>query len=96
MKILLTNDDGVYAPGIWAIANTLSANHEIAITAPNKNCSGAGCSISLFSPITINCINDLPNSNINFPCYATSGTPADSAILGLETIIGKVDLVISA
>jgi 5'-nucleotidase len=95
MKILLTNDDGVYAPGIWAIANALSENHEIAIVAPNKNCSGAGCSISLFSPVTINCLNDLPNFNIEFPCYATSGTPADSAILGLEAIVGKVDLVIS-
>tara|TARA_Y100001970_G_scaffold290378_1_gene423925 strand:- start:4494 stop:5285 length:792 start_codon:yes stop_codon:yes gene_type:complete len=95
MKILLTNDDGVYAPGIWAVANALSENHEISIVAPNKNCSGAGCSISLFTPVTINCLNDLPNSNIQFPCYATSGTPADSAILGLETLIGKVDLVIS-
>ena len=64
MKILLTNDDGVYAPGIWAVANALSENHEISIVAPNKNCSGAGCSISLFTPVTINCLNDLPNSNI--------------------------------
>ena len=41
MKILLTNDDGVFARGIWELANALKSKHDVIISAPDSNRSGA-------------------------------------------------------
>ncbi len=51
MKILLTNDDGIHAAGLWAAARSLSAVGEVAIVAPDREQSGVGASMTLHSPL---------------------------------------------
>ena len=51
MKILLTNDDGIHATGLWAAARSLSAVGEVAVVAPDREQSGVGASMTLHSPV---------------------------------------------
>lgn len=79
MRILLTNDDGYRAAGINAVFNALlEAGHEVVMVAPERNSSGAGQSITVYSPLSITHVAD----NI----YFVSSTPADSVRLGLQIV----------
>ena len=51
MKILLTNDDGIHATGLWAAARALSAVGEVAVVAPDREQSGVGASMTLHAPL---------------------------------------------
>lgn len=51
LKILLTNDDGIHASGLWAAARSLSAVGEVAVVAPDREQSGVGASMTLHSPV---------------------------------------------
>ena len=53
MKILLTNDDGIHAPGLWAAARALSAVGEVAVVAPDREQSGVGASMTLHAPLFV-------------------------------------------
>ena len=53
MKILLTNDDGIHAPGLWAAARSLSAVGEVAVVAPDREQSGVGASMTLHAPLFV-------------------------------------------
>ena len=53
MKILLSNDDGVMAEGIKALATELSKEHEVYIIAPDRERSAAGHSLTLHTPIRV-------------------------------------------
>ncbi len=53
MKILLTNDDGVGAPGLWAAANALRHVGEVFVVAPEKEQSGVGGSLTLRSGLRV-------------------------------------------
>ena len=89
MKILLTNDDGILAPGIRALASELrEAGHQIYIIAPDSERSAASHSISLRKDIHVNKIADNE--------YAIGGTPVDCTVIALQKIITEpIDLVIS-
>ena len=101
MKILLTNDDGVCAPGLWAAAEALCEVGEVFIAAPAKEQSGVGAALTLRSPVRV---ASLPlegrltgDENGRHPAaaYSVEGTPGDSCIIGLEKLAGPVDLVVS-
>lgn len=51
MKILLTNDDGIHAAGLWAAARSLSAVGEVTVVAPDREQSGVGASMTLHAPL---------------------------------------------
>ncbi len=91
MKILLTNDDGIYADGLWALHRRLSLRHETVVVAPDRERSAVSHSITLHSP--------LRTAEIRFngaTGHAVNGTPADCIKLGiLEILEAKPDLVIS-
>ena len=53
LKILLTNDDGIHATGLWAAARALSAVGEVAIVAPDREQSGVGASMTLHAPLFV-------------------------------------------
>jgi 5'-nucleotidase len=53
LKILLTNDDGIHAAGLWAAARTLSTVGEVAVVAPDREQSGVGASMTLHSPLFV-------------------------------------------
>ena len=101
MKILLTNDDGIHAPGLWAAANALRQKGEVFIVAPDKEQSGVGASLTLHSSLRVTEEPAAPKLSGDgsglYPvtAYAVGGTPADSCILGLESLVGEVDLVVS-
>lgn len=76
MKILLTNDDGYFSPGITALFETLSQNHEVTIIAPSQERSTTGHALSLSSPLRLNKVKE----NV----YACSGYPADCSYLALS------------
>lgn len=53
MKILLTNDDGIYATGLWAAARSLAGVGEVAVVAPDREQSGVGASLTLHAPLFV-------------------------------------------
>ena len=101
MKILLTNDDGIEAPGLWAAARALRIAGEVFVVAPNREQSGVGASLTLHSPVRVNAVPLDPSlsgdGSAPYPvtAYSVEGTPGDSCILGLESLVGAVDLVVS-
>ncbi len=93
MKVLISNDDGIYAEGIWALARELSRVAEVVIVAPDREQSAVGTAVSLRKPLRVQKIIPL-HSGVE--AYSVEGTPSDSVIVGLGKVsTGKVDLVIS-
>ena len=89
MRILLSNDDGFYAPGIQALYNHLKDEHEVWIIAPSSERSSTGHSLTLQSILRIT-----PQAPQLYKC---NGFPADCIHLGLQTVMkdNLPDLVIS-
>ncbi|GAB1151493.1 MAG: 5'/3'-nucleotidase SurE [Shewanella algae] len=88
MKILVSNDDGVTAPGIRALSEALSAVAEVLTVAPDRNCSGASNSLTLTNPLRI---NKLDNGYIS-----VNGTPTDCVHLAIRELYeGEPDMVVS-
>jgi 5'-nucleotidase len=93
MRILLSNDDGVYAEGLWIIARHLSQIAEVIIVAPDREQSAVGTAVTLRKPLRVQKISPLTPG---VETYGVEGTPSDSVIVALGKVVtGKVDLVIS-
>ena len=94
MHILLTNDDGVFAPGLAAVYRHLTKLGDVTVVAPAQPKSGAGHSISL-EPLVCEKL-DITGK---FEAYSVEGSPADCVKVVLnhlvETSFGPVDLVVS-
>ncbi|MCZ7401116.1 MAG: 5'/3'-nucleotidase SurE [Candidatus Methanoperedens sp.] len=90
-KILLTNDDGVYSTGLKAAYDSVCDLGEVTVVAPSTQKSGVGRGISIFEPLRVS------EANVNgFKAYAVAGTPTDSVIIGLFSILKEnPDLVLS-
>ena len=94
MKILLVNDDGIFAPGINALASVLKEEHEVTMVAPESERSGFSQSLTYLRPITVKEVR--VNGNEDVKAYAVSGTPVDCVKIGtLYVLKEKPDLVIS-
>ena len=78
INILVSNDDGVNAPGIRALASALSQIATVLTVAPDRNCSGASNSLTLTNPLRI---NKLDNSFIS-----VNGTPTDCVHLAIREL----------
>jgi 5'-nucleotidase len=91
MRILITNDDGVYSPGIAALAQVASRFGEVRIVAPDVEMSAASASITAARPLTFK-RTQLPAAGLD--AYRVNGTPGDCVMLG-TTLWEKVDLVLS-
>ncbi|RUO80610.1 5'/3'-nucleotidase SurE [Idiomarina tyrosinivorans] len=88
MNILLSNDDGVHAPGIHALYRALSEIAKVTVIAPDRNCSGASNSLTLHNPLRV---HRLENG-----FYSLNGTPTDCVHLGTNSrLAGEIDLVVS-
>lgn len=91
MHILLTNDDGIFAPGLGAIYERLKTLGEVSVVAPSTVKSGASHSVTL-GPLSCEKI-DVEG---RFVGYSVDGTPADCVKLGIMQLLKKpVDLVVS-
>jgi 5'-nucleotidase len=91
MRILITNDDGVYSPGIAALAQVASRFGEVRIVAPDVEMSSASGSITASRPLTYK-RTQLPDPDLE--AYRVNGTPGDCVMLG-TTLWEKVDVVLS-
>ena len=89
MRILISNDDGIYSPGIAALANVASAFGDVRIVAPDVEQSSMSHAITSTRPIRF---KKIPIGN--FDAYRVNGTPADCVALGTHSW-GHVDLVLS-
>src|SRR5436309_2626349 len=88
MRILITNDDGIYSPGIAALADVARAFGEVCIVAPDVEMSSAGHSITATRPLSYK-----PTPR-DVEAYRVNGTPADCVALG-NFIWGRIDVVLS-
>ena len=94
MKILITNDDGVYADGIVRLAKAAKEFGEVWVVAPEKERSAASHSITLRHALDVYPVNDFPVDDVR--AYSCSGTPADCVRVGsLGVMPEKPDIVIS-
>ncbi|HEX4325576.1 MAG TPA: 5'/3'-nucleotidase SurE [Burkholderiales bacterium] len=89
MRILIANDDGVYSPGIAALAEVAKEFGEVRIVAPDVERSSAGHAITASRPLSI---KRTPIQGID--AWRTDGTPADCVALG-AFLWEKVDVVLS-
>lgn len=88
MKILLSNDDSVFAKGIAVLYKALSEHHEVTVIAPDRNCSGASNALSLHQPLRI--------QKMDSGFYSVNGTPSDCVHLGVNCFLDEEpDLVVS-
>ncbi len=92
MKILLTNDDGIHAPGLRALRKELMKLGEVIVVAPAGEQSAVGHSVTLLTPLIVQEIND----GQEFIGWAVEGRPADCVKLALlELLPDPPDLVVS-
>jgi len=92
MKILLTNDDGIFAPGLAAIYKELVSLGEVMVVAPAGSQSGASHSITFAQPLICNKVD----INGQFTGFSVKGSPADCVKLAcMQLCDGPVDLVVA-
>lgn len=92
MNILITNDDGVYADGLFALKTALEKVGRVWVVAPDRPRSACGHSITLHKPLRANEVK-LRDGSI---AYASNGTPSDCVSLAVLGIIKEpVDVVVS-
>lgn len=82
-KILITNDDGITARGIWHLWHALVDFADLYIVAPTTERSGVGSGITLHHPITIEPVHWEKNT----PAWKINGTPADCIRFGMSVIL---------
>ena len=92
MRILISNDDGIFAPGLAALVHAFAAaGHTVYVAAPDSQRSAASHSMTLFQPLTAkkSAVADASKA------WAIDGTPVDCVKLAVKTLCPEVDFVIS-
>lgn len=93
MKILVTNDDGIFAEGLWTLVKELNKIAQVIVVAPDREQSAIGTAVTLHQPLRVQKMNPVVP---DIATYSVEGTPADCVILALGKLItNKVDLVVS-
>ena len=89
--ILVTNDDGVFSPGIVALADAVSRLGHVSVIAPEGQQSAAGMSLTFHRPLRVEKV--LVHGRA---CHAVSGSPADSVMVGVNKMLPRrPDMVVS-
>src|SRR5687768_14795332 len=90
MRILITNDDGIEAPGLDVLQEiAMALSDDVWVIAPETDQSGAAHSLTLHEPLRLRQLGERR--------YAIKGTPTDCVIMGVRHIMreGRPDLVLS-
>src|SRR5690349_17060490 len=91
-RILITNDDGIFAPGIRSLWQALVHYADLSIIAPVDDTSGSGAGITLKTPLRI----DEVSWDQGTPAWKINGKPADCVKLGIGALLKeKPDLIVS-
>jgi len=95
MKILISNDDGIFAPGVRALASAISrGGHQVMVVCPDQERSATGHGITMNHPIRAEAIDSL--FDVSVKAWSCSGTPADCVKLAIWALLeSPPDLVIS-
>ena len=95
MKLLISNDDGVFAQGIHTLANTLAiAGHDVSVVCPDRERSATGHGLTLHKPIRAEMIEKIFHPSVH--AWTCSGTPSDCVKLALGALLdGTPDYVLS-
>ncbi len=94
MRILITNDDGVRAPGLIALAEAVARLGDVVIVAPATQQSAVSHSITLHKPLRCTAEKDFPVEGIRV--FSTNGTPTDAVLLGIHAVFGeRPDVILS-
>ena len=91
MNILLTNDDGIYAPGLAAMERELAQLGDVTVVAPLTEQSGVAHSITFLNPLVCREVFEGPRRR----GWAVEGSPADCVKLGVFEFCGQPDLLVS-
>ncbi|MGB9692838.1 MAG: 5'/3'-nucleotidase SurE [Candidatus Sumerlaeaceae bacterium] len=93
MRVLLTNDDGIEAPGLWALYEEFSKFADVTVVAPSAERSAVGHAITVFNEISLR----EHSREHGRQAYAVDGTPADCVKMALSVILkdSPPDIVIS-
>ena len=92
MKVLLTNDDGIHAPGLQALYQAFRRRHSVWVVAPDRERSAVAHGITLHNPLRAARIR----VNGGFEGYGVDGKPADCIKLGLTSLLReRPDVVVS-
>ena len=92
MKVLLTNDDGIHAPGLYALYKELRGDHDLQIVAPELEMSAVGHAITLSSPLRVQKVK----KSGEFFGHSVSGTPADCVKIAVQELAdGEPDIILS-
>lgn len=93
MRILVTNDDGISAPGLWDLVRAVRPLGEVVVSAPDRDRSGVGAGLTLHSPLRIQ-KHTSPVEGVT--AHAVDGTPGDATIMGIHEISNEpLDVVVS-
>jgi 5'-nucleotidase len=91
-RLLISNDDGIFAKGLFALAKELKNHFEIAIVAPDRQRSGTGIGLTLHRAIGVEEVALFEGVK----SWKTSGKPADCVKLGLSVLLDyKPDMIVS-
>ena len=95
MRLLVSNDDGIFAPGLRALADTLAqAGHEVTVVAPDRERSATGHGLTLHKPIRVEPVSDFFHPRVT--AWACTGTPADCVKLALGRLLAHPPDVVVA
>lgn len=91
--ILITNDDGITAPGIHSLVNAVKDLGDVVVVAPDKPQSGMGHAITIGVPLRLNSVKDIFQG---IEAWQTNGTPVDCVKLAVDKILHrKPDICLS-
>ena len=93
MQILITNDDGISASGLWTLVKEIKGIAQVVVVAPDREQSATGTAVTLRQPLRVQKVNPMVTG---IEAYSVEGTPCDSVILALGKLMkNSADLVIS-
>jgi len=93
MKILVTNDDGIFASGLWTLVRELKSIAQVVVVAPDREQSATGTAVTLRQPLRVQRVAPMVT---DIEAFSVEGTPCDSVILALGKLMkNSADLVIS-
>ncbi|WP_420595218.1 5'/3'-nucleotidase SurE [Deinococcus sp.] len=91
-RVLVANDDGIFSPGIKALALAIAEIADVVVVAPDVEQSGVGHGITFRRPLRFKHTAAAGFGEI--PAYRVDGTPADCVVLG-SNLLGRPDMVVS-
>lgn len=93
LRILVVNDDGIDADGLWLLAEAMSSAGEVTVVAPRTDQTGAGTGITVIRKLEV---EEVAPRVIGVRAYSVDGTPGDCVAIGLREVVAeRVDMIAS-